>query len=107
MEKKQIEVDCPCCSAHLSIDVLTRTVTRATPRAELGEDGKPRRDGAAWERASGAVEMRSAGATDKLESALEAERSKADRFDDLFDKARKKVQERQDDSDFPNQSRER
>ncbi len=100
MEKKQIEVDCPCCSSRLAIDVLTRTVVRATAPAELDETGKPRLDESRWERAAGRIEDRAAQAPDKLESALDAERNKEARFDDLFNKARKKVQDRQDE-DFP------
>lgn len=99
MEKKQIEVACPCCDARLAIDVLTSQVMRATPAAELDETGRPRQDRKLWERAEGTVRDRTERAQDKLESAIEAERNKETRFDDLFDKARKKVQDRQEDSD--------
>ena len=94
MEKKQIEVDCPCCATKLTIDVLTRSVVRAHAPAELDETGRPRLDEGRWDRAEGRVAERSGGAQDKLESALEAERTKEARFDDLFEKARKKVERR-------------
>lgn len=100
MQKKQIELDCPCCETHLVIDVLTSKVMRATPPAELDETGKPKLDESRWERASETVKERADGAHDKLESALDAERDKASRFDDLFDKARKKVEDREA-GDFP------
>ena len=94
MEKKQIEVDCPCCATKLTIDVLTQSVVRATAKAELDETGRPKLDEERWDKAEGRVSQRSAGAQDKLESALEAERTKEARFDDLFEKARKKVEGR-------------
>jgi hypothetical protein len=94
MEKKQIEVDCPCCATKLTIDVLTSSVVRSTAPAELDETGRPKRDEGRWDRAEGRVAERSAGAQDKLESALDSERTKEARFDDLFEKARKKVEER-------------
>ncbi|HIG12245.1 MAG: hypothetical protein ABGY71_13870 [bacterium] len=103
--KKQIEVDCPCCESRLSIDVLTQRVTRAIARAELDELGQPKQDGKRWERAAERVADRVESAPDKLDSALDAERNKSSRYDELFDdackKARKKVQDREDEGDFP------
>jgi hypothetical protein len=95
MQKKQIQVDCPCCSSRLTIDVLTHTVMRADSPQELDETGKPRVPEKRWDKARGRVDARSAGAGDRLDAALDSERSKADRLDDLFDKARQKVQRRE------------
>jgi len=96
MQKKQIQVDCPCCSSKLTIDVLTQTVMRAISPQELDETGKPRVPGQHWEQAQERVEGRSQGAVDKMDAALDAERSKAERFDDLFEKAQKKVRRREE-----------
>ncbi|MCB9914624.1 MAG: hypothetical protein H6828_05675 [Planctomycetes bacterium] len=96
MEIKQIEVECPCCAARLEIDVLTAKVLRAAAAAELGEDGKPVVDPGRWDRAAERVAGRADAAHDKLEAALDAERTKESRFDDLFERAKKKVQDRSD-----------
>lgn len=95
MESKQIEVECPCCSTHLTIDVLTRKVMRAVSPAELDETGQPVLDEGRWDEARERVEERTDGAEDKLESALSEERDKESRLDDLFDKARRKVEDRE------------
>jgi hypothetical protein len=94
METKQIQVDCPCCSSKLTIDVLTQTVMRADLQQDLDEMGKPRVPGKQWDVAVGRVEERSSGAGDRLDSALDAERGKVDRLDDLFDKANAKLKRR-------------
>jgi len=96
METKQIEVECPCCSARLTIDVLTRVVMRTAPRGEVDETGRPVLDESRWDEATQRIENRSAGAQDKLEAALSAERDKESRLDDLFEKARKKVADREE-----------
>jgi hypothetical protein len=94
METKQIEVDCPCCAARLTIDVLTRTVLRSAPAGEVDETGKVRLDEGRWESAAERVQGRPAAARDRLEEALDHERTKEGRLDDLFDKARRKLEER-------------
>ena len=99
MQKKQIEITCPCCSSTLAVDVLTETVMRASAPAELDETGKPKLDTRRWTEASQRVEGRGKTAEDKLESALSAEREKETRLDDLFDKARAKVKRRESEDD--------
>ena len=94
MEKKQIEVDCPCCSTHLTVDVLTGTVIGAVSPQELDEFGKPVVPSARWDSAKERVDSRSTGAGDRMDEALDAEKNKASRLDDLFDKARDKVNRR-------------
>ena len=86
MSKKQIDVSCPCCSARLTIDVLTSQVMRSV-RPEAA-DGEPRAD--QWASAQERVRERTQKSTDKLESALESERTKEARFDELFRKAKEK-----------------
>lgn len=96
MEKKQIDVTCPCCEARLQVDVLTSQVVRATAASEKGGAGDPAAEAERWEHAARRVEERSSGAEDKLEAALDAEKGKADRFDELFDAARERLRERED-----------
>ena len=85
MDVKQVEVCCPGCSHHLTIDVRTATVLRAVPPSET-------RWGAAEDQVSERVE----GASDKLDAALEKERDRASHFDALFDRAREKANRREE-----------
>ena len=90
MTPKQIDVTCPCCSTRLTVDVLTGHVLRrreaeasaTTPEAVAEKDR--------WSSAQDRVRERTKSGEDKLESALEHERGKAARFDELFKKARDK-----------------
>jgi len=84
---KQIDVTCPCCSTRLTVDVLTgQLLRRSTPaEAESGSQDKER-----WASAVERVRDRTKTSEDKLKSAIEHERTKADRFDSLFEKAREK-----------------
>ena len=87
MSAKQIEVTCPCCSTRLTVDVLTAQVLRRSQPEEAG----PAAGGAdRWTTAQDRVRGRTQAGEGKLESALEQERGKAKRFDELFDKAREK-----------------
>ena len=99
MENKQIEVDCPCCSSKLTIDVLTRTVMRALSPQEMEADDPTQRSAERWDKASERVEGRSAKAKDKLESAISMEKSKEDRLDDLFKQANEKLKRKESDRD--------
>jgi hypothetical protein len=89
MTAKQIDVTCPCCSARLTVDVLTSQVLRRSQpeekRTEAGSDAKDR-----WSSAQERVRDRTKTGEEKLASGLEHERTKAKKFDDLFDKAREK-----------------
>ena len=84
MSTKQIDVTCPCCSARLSVDVSTAKVMR-TVRAEDQKENAPSKDH--WGAAQDRVRQRTETSVDKLESALDNERTKPERFDDLFKKA--------------------
>lgn len=94
METKQIEIDCPCCDTRLTIDVRTRTVLKHAPRAALDETGKVKLDEGRWDQALGRTASRVDEAGSKLNKALEDERAKESRLDDLFDKANKKLREK-------------
>ena len=90
MGAKQIDVTCPCCASVLTIDVLTSKVMRTVRADERagGAGGAPAPD--RWEKAQERVRERTKSSADKLESALQDERTKETRFDELFKKAREK-----------------
>jgi hypothetical protein len=96
MGAKQIDVTCPCCASVLTIDVLTSKVMR-TVRAEEHAGGAPAAD--RWDKAQERVRERTKQSADKLESALEDERTKESRFEDLFKKAREKHAPKPEDTD--------
>jgi hypothetical protein len=84
---KEVEVTCPCCTARLTIDVRTGTVLKRQLPVKEGAEGPPKD---AWESAQDRVRERSAEGKRKLESALDYERTKEARFDELFKKATEK-----------------
>jgi hypothetical protein len=105
MSAKQIDVTCPCCSTRLTVDVLTAQVLRGSPPpAATGEagaktsDSAPEAGGDRWASAQARVRERSKSGEDRLENALEEERGKSKRFDDLFVKAREKHTRKADES---------
>lgn len=91
---KEVEIECPCCESRLLIDVRTRTVLRHSPKAALDEFGKPVQDGKRWDAAAKTVSDREARGEDAFDSALNRERARGRDLDDLFKKAREKVDER-------------
>ncbi|MEM9380359.1 MAG: hypothetical protein AAGB93_10465 [Planctomycetota bacterium] len=91
---KEIEIDCPCCESRLLVDVRTQTVLRHTPKVSLDEFGKPVQDGARWDAANQTVQERKSRGTDAFDAALDREKSRARDLDDLFQKAKGKVDER-------------
>ncbi|MEM9801380.1 MAG: hypothetical protein AAGA20_13720 [Planctomycetota bacterium] len=91
---KEVEVDCPCCESRLVIDVLTQKVLRHVPKQALDEFGKPVTDGARWDDANRTVSERKGRGTDAFDAALDKEKSRTRDLDDLFDRARAKVDDR-------------
>ena len=87
MSSKEVEVTCPCCTARLTVDVRTGQVLKRQLPAKEGA-GEPTKD--AWESAQDRVRERTAEGKRKLESALDYERTKEARFDELFKKATEK-----------------
>ena len=83
MNAKEIEVLCPCCATRLLVDVRTGTILRRTTAA--AQEPAPGED--RWDSASKKVRDRTLSGAEKLESALEDERTKESRFDELFRKA--------------------
>lgn len=93
MTEQQLEVTCPCCSSRLWIDTRTSKVVRSRRPGELdAETGKPKVDEADWSDALGKVRQRTESGEGRLDSALERERGKGARLDELFKKAKEKLQ---------------
>lgn len=91
MSAKQIDVTCPCCSSRLTVDVLTRTILRSVTAEEQGPGGGGGPSAGRWDKASERAGDHLRSAQDKLEQALDAERGKESRLDDLFRKANEKL----------------
>jgi hypothetical protein len=100
MPAKQIEVDCPCCDARLLIDVLTSKVLRHSMPEQRDELGKPILDEGRWDKAQDRIRARTSGAgQDKFDAALGREKSRSSDLDDLFKKAKDKLDKREKDLD--------
>jgi len=87
MSSKELELTCPCCSARLWVDVRTGQVLK---RQVPAKEGAPGTSKDAWDSAQDRVRERSVEGSRKLESALDYERTKEARFDELFKKATEK-----------------
>jgi hypothetical protein len=87
MSSREIELTCPCCSARLVVDTRTAQVMKTVRKDEAAGE-RPAAD--RWSSAQAKVQERSKSGLDKLDSALEYERGKKDRFDELFKKATEK-----------------
>lgn len=94
MGTKQIDVVCPCCNTRLTVDVLTRKILRHAAPAQIDETGKAVLDMGRWDSAKKRVSGRGSTSADKFESALGKEKTRSGDLDDLFDKAKRKVQDR-------------
>jgi len=84
VNSREIDVVCPCCSARLSVDVRTSQVMKTVRKEDQGASGAARD---AWATAQDRARERSTSGKDKFDGAIEYERSKAARFDELFKKA--------------------
>ncbi len=91
---KEIEIDCPCCDSRLLIDVRSQKVLRHVPKASLDEFGKPVQDGKRWDSAARTVTDRGLRSEDAFDSALNREKARTRDLDDLFKKAKDKVDDR-------------
>ncbi len=91
METKEISVSCPCCESRLAIDVRTRKVMRWSKKEELDSTGKPVVRAEDWDNAFDRVAKRQDSATDKFDDALSREKSREKDLDDLFRKAKEKL----------------
>jgi Zn-finger nucleic acid-binding protein len=99
MERKQIEIDCPHCSTRILVDARTQQILRSRRPEELDSSGKPVVGEADWASALGKVQKRDASRDGALEAALDKERDRASQLDDLFDQAKEKLDD--DDEEEP------
>jgi hypothetical protein len=93
MASKQFEVQCPCCSSRILLDVRTGKVLRALRPEELDSAGKPKVSEKDWEDAFGRVRDRRDSGESRLDQALAREKDKSSRLDDLFREAADKARE--------------
>jgi hypothetical protein len=91
METKQIEVNCPCCSTRLTIDLRTQKVLRHRPKEQTDDTGKPKVTEADWGDAFGKVKAREENRDDRLGSMLDQERRRPDDLEERFRAAKKKL----------------
>ena len=96
MTAKEIEVTCPCCDTRLFVDVLTQKVMKTAKPHEIDDTGRVKLDENRWDQASNRVAERNDVGVDKFDKALDAERKRSDRLDDLFRKASDKVSQGED-----------
>ncbi len=96
MSSKEIEITCPCCDMRLTVDVLTRTILKTVGPQETDEFGKPVVSEGRWDAAASKVKDRGEDAGDRLDDALAAEKKRVNRLDDLFDQAKRKLDDKSD-----------
>jgi hypothetical protein len=94
MSAKQIEVRCPCCESLLVVDVLTAKVLKHAPPEKLDATGKIILDENRWDSAKTKVSGRGQRGGDAFDNALGREQSRESDLDDLFKKAKDKVEKR-------------
>ena len=95
MSRKDLSLSCPCCQARLEVDVRTEKVVRWQRPEELDASGKPKVKASDWDTASQRVSDRMGGAADKLEAALDREKTRGRDLDSLFEQ----LKERSDDDE--------
>ncbi|MCA9000279.1 MAG: hypothetical protein KDB61_00050 [Planctomycetes bacterium] len=94
MASKEIEVRCPCCESVLVVDVLTAKVLKHAPKEKLDATGKVVLDEGRWDSARSKVAGRGQRGGDAFDQALGKEKSRESDLDDLFKKAKEKVDRR-------------
>jgi hypothetical protein len=99
MEPKQIEIRCPCCSSRILVDVRTSQILRTMRPEERDDQGRTVVRESDWDAAAGRVRERIEKGEDRLSSALERERERDSRLDELFKKAAEKVEPDEDDGE--------
>jgi hypothetical protein len=93
MDRKELEVTCPCCASRLVIDLRTERVVRSARPEERDEQGKPKVAESDWTSAMEKVEGRTRSSEDKLNAALDRERNRQSRLDELFRSAKERLGE--------------
>jgi hypothetical protein len=93
MERKQLEIACPCCKSRILLDLGTGQVLRTRRPEEYDAAGRPLVSPGDWDQALGRVQGREDQAKDKLEAALDREKRREADLEDLFKKARERAEE--------------
>lgn len=93
MNKKDVEIVCPCCESRLTVDLRTETVVRRREPESTDDAGKPQLNDLGWDSAFGRVRDRTSESADKLDSALDRERNRESDLEDLFRQARERASE--------------
>jgi hypothetical protein len=91
VDKKEVEIDCPCCRSRVAVDVRTGKVLRWRLEQELDASGKPRVRESDWTQAHERVEGRLGSAADKFDAGLAREQGRGRDLDDLFRAASEKL----------------
>ncbi len=94
MSSKEIEVRCPCCESTLVVDVLTAKVLKHAPKEKLDATGRVVLDENRWDSAKTKVSGRGKRGGDAFDQALGKEQTRDSDLDDLFKKAKDKVDKR-------------
>lgn len=94
MDTKEAKLVCPCCESTLEVDVRTGTVVRWRRKGEIDETGKPVVRESDWTAASERVGQRSSSAAERFEQGLSREKAREKDLDDLFRKAKDKLERR-------------
>ena len=92
VDTKDVRIECPCCASTLEIDLRTVKVVRWRKKGETDETGKPVVRESDWTAASERVSKRIGSATDKFDESLKREQTRSRDLDDLFRKAKKKLE---------------
>ena len=96
MSRKDLSISCPCCQARLEVDLRTEKVVRWQRPEELDASGKPKVKASDWDSANTRVSTRLGGAEDKLDAALDRERTRGKDLDSLFEALKEGADEEED-----------
>jgi len=96
-EKKDVNVTCPCCATRIEVDVRTGKILRWRRAEEVDETGKPVVSEGDWSDASTRVAGRLDAAKDKFDASLAKEKAREQDLDDLFRKAKSKLDKKKED----------
>ena len=97
MSPKSLNVTCPCCRAELDVDVLTAKVMTWRSGKDAAAPRKPA--GERWDDLHGQVKGRVSDSAERLDSALEREKTKSKDLDRLFEDLHKKAKSRKPEGD--------
>jgi len=100
MSSRETHVTCPCCNSHLDVDLRTGKVMKWRRETELDETGKPIVRESDWDEAAVRVKDRMGTATDKFDAGLSREKERVRDLDDLFDKAKDKLEKRRENDEL-------